>query len=392
VEIQAPTWSELVRVVVAPDKFKHALSARDAAMAIARGVYASVPVAEIDICPLADGGEGSGEILAAACNALPQSAEVHDARMRPRSATWWWQAEERLAIVELAEAAGLRRLDPADRNPLRTTTFGVGELIRAAADAGAANILLAAGGSATVDGGAGALQALGWRLLDSTRHDLPAGVAGGDLSRIHEIVPPPGGAALPAITVLADVNAPLLGPAGAAAMYAPQKGAPEADVRTLEAGLAHWATRITARWPIDPLKSRYLGAAGGIAAGLLAAGASAVGGFDAIAARVDLAKRIAGADLVMTAEGRLDGQTLQGKVVAGVAKAARAAGVLCAVIAGSVDPAAMATLKESLDVACIAALHENAGPPTAEALARTAEDLEKAAAEILARYVRPEGC
>ena len=317
-----------MRVVVAPDSFKGTLTAAEAAAALADGWRDARPDDEVVRLPMADGGEGTLDALEAASPGTrrlpvrvpgPDGAPVDTAVLLLADGT---------ALVELAATSGLTLL-PAPA-PRTAHTRGLGVAIRAALEAGATGLLLAIGGSASTDGGTGALQQLGARFLDATGR--PVGSGGGGLSGLATVdlspLPPlpPGG-----VRVLTDVRAPLLGPAGAAAVYGPQKGAGPADVAALEAGLA----RLAALLPIDPATTGA-GAAGGTGFGLLAWGAQLVPGAAAVAEAVGLPVALAGADLAVTGEGRFDAQSADGKVVSHVVALAAAAHVPVALAAGAI--------------------------------------------------------
>jgi len=374
-----------MKVLIAPDKFKHALSAAEAADALAAGVRDAAPDAGIELCPLADGGEGTGPLLACALGAAPRAARCRDALGRPIEATWWLHAPSRRAIVELATVAGLQGLPREQRDPEKTTTFGVGEALRAAIDAGAQTVDLAVGGSATVDGGAGCLQALGVALLDASGAAISTPLTGGALTSIARIGAIPR---LPArIRVLCDVRNPLLGPRGAAPSFAPQKGASPDAVRRLEQGLRHWRDVLHAATGVDVADLPHAGAAGGIGAGLHAAlGAALTEGFAAVAESVNLSDRIAAADLVITGEGRLDAQTVEGKVVAGVARLAAEAGTPAVALVGAADPApdgSLTSVAQQFGLAQIGVITP-AGATLDAALRATRENLRAAARELIA--------
>ncbi len=386
-----------LKVLVAPDKFKHALTAAEAADAIAAGVFAAVPGASVDRVPMADGGEGSGPLLAAALGAAERRATVADALGRRRTARWWLAG--RTAVVETAEAAGLQWIDEGDRDVMRAGTFGVGQLMQAALDAGASHILLCVGGSATVDGGAGCLQALGCKLLDERGDAIPSRAGGGDLGRIRRLVPPEC-ECMAAVEVLCDVDNPLLGPRGAAAVFAPQKGANAEQVKALAAGLEQWAaaldvhsgTRQPAERASAPAlqsdapdmaigRAPYGGAAGGLPAALAAAyGARLVAGVDRIAEVIHLERRLGGCDLCLTGEGRIDAQSAGGKTVAGVARAARLSGVPTVAFTGAADPEAgdsLNALAARLGLERIILINPH-GASVRDALPRTRERLTAA--------------
>jgi glycerate kinase len=316
-----------MRVVVAPDSFKGSISAAAAAAAIATGWRQVRPADEVMELPLADGGEGTAAVVAAA---IPASrwhvAEVCGPADAPVTAGWL-HLPGNGAVVELAAAAGLPLL--AELRPMTAHSFGVGELIGLALDAGARSIDVALGGSACTDGGTGALAALGARFLDADGYELPRGgealtsLASVDLAGLRP--PPPDG-----VSCLTDVRAPLLGSGGAAAVFGPQKGATPADVAVLEAGLA----RLSALLGGNP-DAPGAGAAGGCAYGLAAAwNATLRPGAERIAAIAGLPAALGTADLVITGEGRYDATSLGGKVVGTVLAAARQAGVAATIVAG----------------------------------------------------------
>ena len=355
-----------MKVVIAPDTFKESISAKDAAAALAAGVLDVCGKAQIDICPMADGGDGTVEAMVAATGGTFATAEVIDplgSSIRARFGllgagvqdslpgelglvTAEMQADGqgdpgsgRIAVVEMASASGLWLVRPEDRDPLRTTTFGTGLLIMAALEAGAVEVIVGIGGSATVDGGCGAAQALGVSFVDEDGEGCICGMGGGALSTlgsidISDLYAP---AAEARIRVACDVTNPLIGPNGAAAVYGPQKGATSEMVDQLEAGLSRLADIIMRDLGIDVSALPGGGAAGGLGAGLAAfIGATLESGAELVASAVGLKRRLAGADLCITGEGRFDAQSISGKTVSVVARYAREAGAAVACIAGQV--------------------------------------------------------
>ncbi|MEW2330093.1 glycerate kinase [Micromonospora chersina] len=318
-----------MRVVVAPDSFKGSVTAGDAARALARGWLAHRPGDDVRLLPLADGGEGTVDAFAAALpDAERQTVTVPGPDGRPVSAAWLLLPDG-AAVLELAQSSGLPLMRRPD--PLGAHTYGLGVVARAALAAGATRLVIGLGGSASTDGGAGALHALGLRLHDEGGRDLPLGGAAlADLAHLDatDLVPaPPGG-----VQLLVDVTAPLTGPAGAAAVFGPQKGAQPADVRLLDAALRRFA-ELAGGAPDEP----GAGAAGGTAYGLAAVwGARIVPGATTIAELVGLADALAGADVVLTGEGRFDETSLTGKVVGSLLDWAASAGVPVGVAAGQV--------------------------------------------------------
>lgn len=369
-----------MRVLVVPQEFKGSLTAREAADAIAAGVRDALPDANVDVVPMSDGGAGIVEAMLAARGGELITTRVHDPLMRPINASWALLDGGDMAVIEMAAASGLVLLTDAERNPLVATTYGTGELVRAALDRGCRRMTVGVGGSATVDGGAGAMQALGARLTDAVGQDLPAG--GGPLANLARIDISGGDRRLAAveIVVASDVTNTLCGPAGAAAIFGPQKGASLDEVAVLDDALQHFAVIVRRDLGIDVLDVPGGGAAGGLAAGLMAfAGASIRPGFDVVAEAVRLEAKIAAADIVITGEGHLDAQTAFGKTAACVAGLARAHGKRIAAVAGGVDPEVAAS--GTFDAAEASA---PAGMP-AEAAMRDAAALVRAAA---ARVVR----
>ncbi len=328
-----------MRVVVAPDSFAGSLSAAAAAEAIASGWRAARPGDHLTVVPVADGGEGTVAAVAAATATTPRVATVSDALGRPVEAEWLLLGDG-TAVVELSAASGLWRLSPDERDPRRTTTFGTGELIRAALDAGAKKVVVGLGGSATNDGGAGVAAALGARLLDAAGAEIERG--GAALAGLDRIDAGGLDPRLADVDVIAatDVDSPLVGPAGASVVFGPQKGADDAAVAELDNALTRWAEvlRRDLRGCPDLLALPGMGAAGGTAAGLVACcGARVESGAAIVLGLVRLARAIAKADLVVTGEGSLDWQSARGKAPWGVAAMARDAGLPCVALAGQVS-------------------------------------------------------
>jgi glycerate kinase len=339
------------RIVVAPDKFKGSCTAREAGNAIVAGLHAVWgDAAEYALLPLADGGEGT--VAAFLENgAIPIAVRVHDARGAPVDAVYARLGTT--AIVEMASASGLAQLGKR-LDARRASTFGTGEVIAHALGAGAARIVLGIGGSATTDGGAGALAALGVRFFDAAGAPLePIPVALEALAQIDVAGLDPR-LAHTQIDIACDVANVLLGPRGAAAVYGPQKGATPADVAFLDRVLARIASAATALTGRDLRMLPGAGAAGGLGWGLASfTPARLSGGFAIVAELAGLNAALHGATLCFTGEGRIDAQSLAGKVVAGVAGAATEAGVPVIAIGGSVDPDAAEALRER-GVECIA--------------------------------------
>ncbi|MFH8613376.1 glycerate kinase [Streptomyces sp. NPDC018029] len=331
----------LTRFAIAPSGFKESLSASSAAEAIAAGVRRVVPHAETDLIPLVDGGEGTARALATAGGgrlvALPATGPVGQ-----RIGTHFALLPDGTAVVEMAAVAGLSLVPRELRDPGATTTYGVGELIRAALDAGARRILVGCGDSGTSDGGAGALQALGARLLDADGWELPHG--GRELTRLSRIDPSGLDPRLAATELRVACNPfnVLCGERGVARVFGPQKGATPQQVEQLAAALEHWAHLLMRDLPVrtDLFEGPGTGASGGLGAGLAALGAALLPRFDVLLERLDLDERLARADLVITAEGALDHQTPRGKVPAEVARRAKRSGRPVLVLAGIIGDGA----------------------------------------------------
>ena len=324
-----------MRVVLAPDGFGGTLSARAAASALAVGWSQGVPTDVLVEVPLSDGGPGLVEVVAAARpDAELRTETVEDPLARPVTAAWLLDGDT--AWVESAQACGLHLLSAAERDPRRTTTYGVGQLVRAALDAGARRVVVGLGGSATNDGGAGLLAALGVAPVDADGTPLEPG--GAALARCSALrgTPDPRLADVDLVAAT-DVDAPLLGLHGASAVFGPQKGASRSDVMALDAALERWADRLEDHLGVQVRDLPGAGAAGGLGAALLALGARREPGLALVAATVGLADAVAGADLVVTGEGRYDATSLRAKVVGGVAALAAEHAVPCVVVAGQVD-------------------------------------------------------
>ena len=336
-----------MRVLICPDSFGGTLSAPDVAEALAAGWQAARPDDELAQLPLSDGGPGLLDVLEAALPGSRRNAcTVQDPRGRPVSGHWLRHGDT--AYIESAQACGLHLLAEPERDPGRTTTYGVGELIRGALDADAGRVVVGLGGSGTNDGGAGLLASLGLTGYDAAGARLPPGglalaeIAAllGTLYPLDSLDPldPLGTEAADVELVAAtDVDAPLLGPYGASAVFGPQKGASPAQVQALDAALTCWADVVEQHLGVSARELQGAGAAGGLGFALLALGAHRRAGIDVVADAVGLTARIAAVDLVITGEGSFDASSLTGKVVSGVA--ARAAGqcVPCVVLAGQVS-------------------------------------------------------
>ncbi|MFI2990489.1 glycerate kinase [Klebsiella aerogenes] len=325
-----------MKIVIAPDSYKESLSALDVATAIETGFREIYPHAEYVKVPVADGGEGTVEAMVAATQGHIVQVSVTGPLGEPVNAFYGLSGDMRCAYIEMAAASGLESVPPTRRNPLLTTSWGTGELIRHALDAGVSQIIIGIGGSATNDGGAGMAQALGAKLLSAGQQQIaPGGGALETLARIDlsELDPRLAGCR---IDVACDVTNPLTGPQGASAVFGPQKGATAAMIERLDRGLQHFAQIIDRDLDIDVLSLEGGGAAGGMGAALYAfCGANLRPGIEIVTDALGLADLVADADLVITGEGRIDSQTIHGKVPVGVAKVAKRFNVPVIGIAGS---------------------------------------------------------
>jgi len=341
-----------MKIVIAPDSFKDSLSAEKVADAIAAGLAEVLPHAHLVKCPMADGGEGTVEAIVAAGNGQLRRNQVQGPLGEPVEAHWGWLPDSHTAIIEMAEASGLQLVAPAQRDACISSTYGTGELIRAALDAGARRIILAIGGSATNDAGAGALQALGLGLFDDQGNSLArgglalAGVVRIDLTgldpRLTEV----------RFEIAADVNNPLCGEHGASAIFGPQKGASAEQVRLLDQALGHFADHCAQVLPKDVRDEPGSGAAGGLGFAAKAFfGAQFRPGVEVVAELVGLAEAVKDADLVITGEGRFDAQTLRGKTPFGVARIAQANGVPVVVLAGTLGEGYQALYEHGINAA-----------------------------------------
>jgi glycerate 2-kinase len=361
-----------VRILIAPDKFKGSLSALAAARAIAAGFQAVLPDAEIVIAPIADGGEGFAEAMCAALAGVWIECQARDPIGREVSCRYVWVEARKLAVIEMAEASGMWRLKPDERDPLRANTFGTGQLMRDAVERGATSILVGLGGSATTDGGAGMAAALGYELITSDNDDLEPHP--GDLIALVRIEANHA-IELPEVIAACDVQNPLLGERGTARVFSPQKGADPKTVEHLEASMTQLAEIVTESLGCDFRNTPGAGSAGGIGFGLMSfCRAKVRSGFELMAETIRLEEKIQTADLVITGEGRIDDQTFDGKGPAGVAELARLHGKAVLAFAGTVvnDPAVDKLFDAALGIV-------DQPIPLEDALRRGAELLERAA-------------
>lgn len=360
-----------MKVLVCPDSFKGSLGAAEAAAAIAEGWRAARPEDEVTTLPLADGGDGTLDVVAAAVEGAQRcTVEIADARGRAAAGDWL-ALPDGTALIEAAQAVGLARLAEDERDPLTATSYGVGQMLRAAADAGASAITVGLGGSATVDGGAGMGIALGHKLRRADGNGVKVGARWLTELDHAEPAPAPG----PRIDAAVDVTNPLLGPEGAARVYGPQKGASEHDVPVLEAALAHLADVVERDLPGGPWRDLPgAGAAGGLGFGLAAFARAALrSGGTWIAELVGFGDALAGCDAIVFGEGSLDGQTAaHGKIGAHVVEAASAHGARRLAVAGAATPEGRAAFDDVAEL----------GP---DGLERPEELVRERTAELAAR-------
>jgi len=366
-----------MKIVVAFDKFKGSLTAPRACEIVRSALQAARPELQIVVKPLADGGDGTAEVLQSALGGEWIVERVTGPlEAMPARGKYAWVKERKWAVIEMATASGLTLLGAQHRNPLRTTTYGTGELIDLAVKRGAQKILLGVGGSATVDGGVGAAMALGWRFFAANGRRV--GQGGGELERIARIEAPVN-AKLPEIEVLCDVDNPLCGEHGAARVFGPQKGATPEMVERLDAGLRQLANVVKEQLGKDLADVAGAGAAGGLAFGAMAfMNAKLVPGIETAISASGLPEALTGASWVITGEGCFDEQSLRGKVVAGVTHAARNLGVKVAVIAGN------ATRPKTEDIAILLTLRKEE-MSLEQAMANAEKLLAENAREIAAR-------
>ena len=376
-----PSSEPVMKIIVCPDSFKGSCTAADAAGAIARGVTQLIPDAEIVCLPLADGGEGTVQALCAR-NGTQYEQTVHDPLMRPVDA-WWGMTQDDVAVIEMAAASGHEHLSSEELDPLRTTTFGTGELLHCALAHEPSRVILGIGGSATNDGGTGMAQALGYRFYDKEGTRMPDGLSGGRLKDIARIDAGHSDVRIhdTEIDAACDVDNPLCGPHGAAHIYAPQKGAGPDAVLLLDHGLAHLADVIEHDLGIDIRTVPGAGAAGGLGGGARAfLGAQFRSGIELVLETVRFEEHLEGAQLVIVGEGKIDHQSGMGKVLSGVLKRTKQAGVRTIGLAGIVEA------PETLPCECFGIVNE--GISTEEAKARPEYYLKQLAVKVIERMYK----
>lgn len=374
-----------MKVVIAPDSFKDSLSAQHVAEAIALGWQQVFPDAEIVTCPMADGGEGTIDAVLAACSGQWREQIVQGPLGESVLAKWGWLETEKTAIIEMAQASGIQLLKPSQRNACISSTFGTGELILAALDAGAKEIILTIGGSATNDAGTGLLHALGARFLDADHQVLPVG--GLALQNLVQIDLENFDSRIQQTQFLlaADVTNPLCGVNGASHIFGPQKGASPQQVLALDQALSRFADVTTQYFGFDQRHEAGSGAAGGLGfAAKTFLKAEFRPGIEVIAELNQLADKIQGADWMITGEGKLDQQTLNGKTPFGVAKIAQAINIPVIVIAGTLGQNYQALYQHGIT----AAFSLTSGPSTLEQACQNAAELIRARTTDIARLIQ----
>lgn len=355
-----------LRWLVAPQEFKGTLTAAEAAEALCAGLRQVAPEVILDVAPLADGGPGTVDALLAGAPGERRVLTVQGPLGQPVQAAWALLDSGDTAVIEMAAASGLSLLAPEERDVRRASTYGTGELMRAALDAGCTRLIVGLGGSATNDAGVGALTALGFRFLDAEGQPLPPGgaalrrLARVDASRRHPRLP------MVELLVATDVTAPLLGPNGASRLFGPQKGADPATVEELEAALSHFAQGMGPEF----IRVPGAGAAGGFGYGLaVLAGASIVSGYGLVAQALHLERRMAVADAVITGEGRFDRQTALGKGPAALARSGKELGKPVVLFAGSI------LKEEGLDTSLFSEVFDVGTPPLRKEAAQALQEI-----------------
>jgi len=367
------------KILIAPGAFKHSLSATQASNAIQRGIQQTLPEAALTLLPIADGGNGTLDAWLAQ-GGTRHKVEVHDPLLRPIEAEYGILPDNKTAVIEMALASGIELLNDDERDPLSATTYGTGELLQHALNNAAQRFIIGMGGSATVDGAAGALRALGIRLFDANGKDMPHG--GGYLTKIAEI----DASALDPrwhdceIIIASDVKNPLLGEEGAAAVFGPQKGATSQQVDVLEANLRHFSTLIAEQYSVDVRTVSGGGAAGGLSAGLMAfLGGRIESGIDLLLEHNHFIEHLQDAGLVITGEGQMDEQTVYGKGPVGVAKLAKEHGVPTIALVGGLNVHDSVLHEQGIQAAFPIVTKPM---PLSEALANADELLERSALRL----------
>ncbi len=373
-----------MKVVIAPDSFKGSLTALEVAHAIKAGIQRVVPEAEVDEVPMADGGEGTVQALVDATGGEIITQEVCDPLGNRIHANFGILGDGNTGVIEMAAASGLPLVPEDKRNPMFTTTFGTGELIRAALDRGCRKLIVGIGGSATVDGGAGMAQALGARLLGKDGDEVPRGGGGLEYLDRIDVSQLDARIAETATVVACDVDNPLVGPRGGPEVYGPQKGATPEMVKKLDRYLDRYADIIKRDLDIGVKEEPGAGAAGGLGAGLMAfLNAELRSGIDIVIEASKLEEHLRDADLVITGEGKIDGQTIYGKTPIGVARTAKKYGIPVIGIGGGISDDASVVYDNGID----ALMSIVSYPMSLESAMKQAYDLVANAAERAMRLL-----
>lgn len=376
-----------MKIIVACDSFKGSVTSREAGEAVSRGVHSVIPAAEIIVIPMADGGEGTSRIMTELSGGTEHHCIVRDPLGNRVRASYGIAGTK--AIIEMAEADGLTLIPAGLRNPAITSSYGTGELILDAVRHGCTELIICLGGSATNDGGAGMLQALGWQLLDAVGCEIGAGgLEAGRLARIDDSNVSDAVRRLD-VTIACDVTAPLTGPEGASYTFAPQKGASRDMLPLLDVALSRYASVVSHHAGVDCTDARGAGAAGGLGFALMALmGGKMVAGAELVLDMAHFDERLINTDLVITGEGRLDMQTLMGKAPSVVLDLAMHRNIPVTAIAGAIDPEARIRLREAgfTDVCAVS----DPALPLEEAMhpAVTLQNIEATVRERLPQWLR----
>jgi len=375
-----------MKIVIAPDSFKGSLSALEVAKSIQKGILNVDENIESVIVPMADGGEGTVQSLIDASGGKIIELTVHDPLFREINSFYGIMGDGETAVIEMAAASGLPLLNPEERNPLFTTTYGTGELIKDALNRGCRKFIIGLGGSATNDGGCGMAQALGVKFLDNNGNEV--GMGGNELSEISSIDLSGIDQRIKNVSFLAacDVDNPLCGPKGASAVYGPQKGASEKDVIALDNGLNHFAQIVKQQLQLDIKDVPGSGAAGGLGAGVLIfLNARLERGITIVTRTTQLAEKMENADLVITGEGRIDFQTAFGKTPFGVAQIAKEHDIPLIALAGSLGEGYQSLYEQGFD-----GIFSIIDQPMSlqEAIDQAAELLENAAENVVRLWIK----
>ncbi len=368
-----------MKIIIAPDSFKDALSARDVAEAIQHGIKVASSMDETVVFPLGDGGEGSSEILGDHLKAVKKVVAVEDALGRPVEAYYYFSEEKRTALIEMAQASGLQRISFNERNCMEASSFGTGQLVLDAIRSGAAEIVLAIGGSATNDAGMGLATALGVKFYDKDNRLLKG--RGRELQQVHHydksrlLVPESL-----TIDVLCDVENPLFGEKGAAHVYARQKGAGDKEIELLDSGLRHFSTVVRKQEEKDFSEITGSGAAGGLGFGAMAfLNAKLQKGIDLMLELTGFDTQIEGADYIITGEGKIDSQTVHGKLISGIVQHAQRQNIPVIALCGALDSDAESIRK--LGLYAVFSIQSRSGT-LEDALKRTSRDLSLTAFNV----------